>query len=78
MFAHDVAAFIKSIDAKHLVTVGEEGFYSRGPGVAANPQAGSATWPAEQGQDFVADHDAPDIDFLSFHLWVRCGSVTCV
>lgn len=33
-------------------------------------------WAAEEGQDFIADHSSPAIDFATIHAWVRC--VCCV
>lgn len=67
----EMAAYVKSIDPNHLLTVGEEGFY---PVTAAqkdsNPQ-GNASWAFDEGQHFYADHAFPAIDFMSMHLWVQ-------
>ena len=32
--------------------------------------AANATWPAGEGQDFIADHSSPNIDFATIHSWV--------
>ena len=31
-------------------------------------------WAAEEGQDFIADHSSPAIDFATIHAWVRRGA----
>jgi len=33
-------------------------------------RAGGSPWAAAEGQDFLADHASPDIDFATFHAWV--------
>ncbi len=67
------AAFVKKEDPNHLLTVGEDGFYGccKAP---ANPGVQWSEWAAEEGQDFIADHASPHIDFASFHGWVSGGS----
>jgi endo-1,4-beta-mannosidase len=63
----EMAKFVKSLDSKHLLSTGEEGFYtinSRGS-VEANPEL----WALTTGQDFIANHDIPEIDFAVAHLW---------
>ena len=65
----EMAAYVKSLDSNHLLTVGEEGFYSKTKAsLSANP-APEAGWAAEYDQDFVVDHSDPNIDFASFHGW---------
>lgn len=65
----EMAAYVKSLDTNHLLTVGEEGFYGPGqPGAYANPQ-GADAWAIGEGQDFVGDHTSADIDFAAIHLW---------
>ena len=74
----DLSAFVKKIDANHLVTIGSEGFFAsnatamedrsedRIPSLAdANP----ANWAAQTGQDFVANHLPDTVDFATLHLW---------
>ncbi len=67
------AAFVKQEDPNHLLTVGEDGFYGccKAP---ANPGVRWSEWAAEEGQNFIADHASPHIDFASFHGWgkLRC------
>lgn len=33
----------------------------------------AAEWAAEEGQDFIADHSSPAIDYAAIHAWVRSG-----
>jgi hypothetical protein len=37
---------------------------------AANPQ-GLSSWADTEGQNFVADHASPKIDFMAIHLWMN-------
>jgi mannan endo-1,4-beta-mannosidase len=50
----ETAAFIKTLDGNHLVTTGCEG---------------DTPWPAWNGLDFAANHDGPDIDYATIHIW---------
>ncbi|DBA99225.1 hypothetical protein WJX82_007713 [Trebouxia sp. C0006] len=60
-----MAAYVKSLDSKHLLTMGEEGFYPSGD----SDPSGNQTWAYNEGQDFLADHMSSDIDFAAFHHW---------
>eukprot|EP00775_Hariotina_reticulata_P002092 gene2092-2410_t len=68
------AAFVKSLDSSHPVTVGLEGFFGPStPGLmSANP------YNAQHGVDWVRDCSSTSIDFASIHMyvdqWCRCGS----
>lgn len=66
-----MAAYVKSLDPNHMVGVGEEGFYSTTPTrLGNNPGADTSPWAAAEGQDFIADHSSPDIDYAAFHSWI--------
>lgn len=68
-----MAAYVKSLDKNHLLTVGEEGFWSSTQSqLLDNPiyQPDGSNWATTQGQDFLADHSSPDIDFATFHCWI--------
>lgn len=64
----EMAAYVKSIDKRHLLTVGTEGFY--GPTspqgkVSVNP----GYWHSNYGSDFIRNANISDIDFASIHLY---------
>ena len=63
----EMAKYVKSLDANHLLSTGQEGFYAAGAkgGVDANPEL----WALTTGQSFVENHDVPEIDFAVAHLW---------
>ncbi len=59
-FATDIGSLIKSIDPRHLVTVGTQG--NGAPGVS--------------GTDFLSIYQLPTIDFAEVHDWASYGSDT--
>ncbi|GAB2242520.1 hypothetical protein Droror1_Dr00019295 [Drosera rotundifolia] len=61
-----MSAFVKSVDDKHLVTVGLEGFY--GPKSLKSSMNPSA-WVSTIGTDFIRDSQIPTIDFASVHIY---------
>lgn len=62
-----MASYIKSLDEKHLVTVGLEGFYgpARNDRLGANP----GSWAASLGSDFIQNSAIENIDFASVHAY---------
>lgn len=64
---NEMTAFIKSIDKKHLLTVGLEGFY--GPKSPKRLTVNPERWASELGSDFVRNSDSPYIDFASVHIY---------
>ncbi|CAL8463534.1 g3068 [Coccomyxa elongata] len=68
----EMAPYVKSLDPNHLLTLGEEGFYSTSTRkLSSNPGFDTgANWPAAEGQDFIADHASPSIDFTTIHSWI--------
>ncbi|KAK9917541.1 hypothetical protein WJX75_005540 [Coccomyxa subellipsoidea] len=76
-WVEEMAVYMKAIDPNHLVTIGEEGFYSTTCERAfLNPGAGkrrsgisSSPWAAQEGQDFLANHIVPSIDLITTHIW---------
>ena len=65
----EMAAYVKSIDKKHLLTVGTEGFYGpTSPQEKLNVNPG--IWKDNNyGSDFNRNAKIPDIDFASIHLY---------
>jgi len=62
----EMAAFVKALDENHLLTIGEEGFFPEGsPWHDDNPNS----WSSDSGQDFLRNHDIPEIDFTTLHIW---------
>lgn len=73
----EMAGYVKSLDSNHLLSVGEEGFYSTTQStVPVNPMYGEDGWAAQSGQDFVVDHSDSNIDYASFHGWPDLWSVS--
>ena len=76
-----MSKYLKKADPNHMITVGEEGFYTKGSsGEAVNPGTG---WASLTGQDFIANHASPAIDFAAAHIWpdnweVRTHLLECV
>eukprot|EP01025_Chloroclados_australasicus_P023458 TRINITY_DN2376_c0_g1_i8.p1 TRINITY_DN2376_c0_g1~~TRINITY_DN2376_c0_g1_i8.p1 ORF type:complete len:1394 (-),score=237.96 TRINITY_DN2376_c0_g1_i8:1244-5095(-) len=74
----EMSIHVKALDPNHMVTVGEEGFYSSTcHRVHANPGAGSrrtgigsSPWALQEGQDFIANHRSDAIDFATVHIWM--------
>lgn len=62
-WATDVSAFIKSIDHKHLLAPGDEGFY------CSDPTSSDFTVNCSQGVDSIALAKIPDMDVISYHLY---------
>lgn len=63
----EMAEFTKQVDPNHMVTVGEEGFFSR---ASCNRGANPAQWANTQSsQSFSKNHASPHIDFMGFHMW---------
>lgn len=67
-FLEDVTRYIRSIDTNHLVTVGEEGFYTSD---SDEKRYNPGTWAEGQGQDFLRDHSIPGISYASIHVWSK-------
>jgi len=65
-WADEMSAYIKSIDDKHLVSVGDEGFY-------CIPGATDWTENCGEGVDTIALAKLDNIDLMSFHLYQIFG-----
>lgn len=62
-----MAAFIKSLDQKHLLTVGLEGFY--GLKTTEKSSVNPGKWAASLGSDFIQNSAIENIDFASVHAY---------
>ncbi|ESQ48947.1 hypothetical protein EUTSA_v10020842mg [Eutrema salsugineum] len=63
----EMAPYVKSLDSKHLLSTGLEGFYgdsSPKKKASLNPVAANVL-----GTDFIANHNIDAIDFASFHAY---------
>ncbi|GMY25719.1 mannan endo-1,4-beta-mannosidase 6 isoform X1 [Fagus crenata] len=63
----EMAVYVKSIDPKHLVEIGLEGFY--GPSTPARVQFNPNTYAQQVGTDFVRNHQVLGVDFASVHIY---------
>ncbi|KAK9813329.1 hypothetical protein WJX73_000535 [Symbiochloris irregularis] len=62
-----MAAYVKSLDPNHLVSIGDEGFYTSGTAATnINPAGG---WAIQQGQDYQKFCQIANIDYCTLHLW---------
>ncbi|KAF9595864.1 hypothetical protein IFM89_005350 [Coptis chinensis] len=63
----EMAVHVKSIDQKHLLEIGLEGFY--GPSTSNRVQFNPNTYAQQVGTDFVRNHQALGVDFASVHIY---------
>ncbi len=59
-----MAAYVRSIDAKHLITIGSEGFYAAPSASNSNinlTQYNPQDWAKDMGQDFIANTNIPQV-----------------
>ncbi|KAG7600847.1 Mannan endo-1,4-beta-mannosidase 6 [Arabidopsis thaliana] len=63
----EMAVFVKSLDAKHLVEIGLEGFY--GPSAPARTRFNPNPYAAQVGTDFIRNNQVLGIDFASVHVY---------
>lgn len=60
--------YVKTIDKKHLLTIGLEGFYGPvSPEEKQNINPGK--WYSTLGSDFVRNSKVPYVDFASAHIY---------
>ncbi|KAK1360223.1 Mannan endo-1,4-beta-mannosidase [Heracleum sosnowskyi] len=60
----EMASYVKSVDKKHLLEIGLEGFYGE-----SAPEDKQFNLNIETGTDFVANNQIPGIDFATIHLY---------
>ncbi|KAL8715733.1 MAG: hypothetical protein Q9220_000400 [cf. Caloplaca sp. 1 TL-2023] len=66
-WAKNVSSHIKSLDSKHLVSLGDEGWFA--PSHPAPSGINSYGYGGAKGIDFDANLAIPDIDFGTFHMY---------
>lgn len=59
-----MASYVKSVDKKHLLEVGLEGFYRE-----SAPKDKQFNLNFKTGTDFVANNQIPGIDFATIHSY---------
>ncbi|TVU44310.1 hypothetical protein EJB05_03746, partial [Eragrostis curvula] len=64
-WVEEMAPYVKSIDAAHLVTAGLEGFYGDG----AHESKDLNPWSIYYGTNYIATHLAAGVDFATIHLY---------
>jgi mannan endo-1,4-beta-mannosidase len=62
----EMSTFIKKMDPNHLIAIGDEGFWNKGP---SYPNTYSNVWDGSSGTDFVRNAELPNIDLLGIHLY---------
>lgn len=62
-----MAIYAKSIDPKHLLEIGLEGFY--GPSTPNRLQFNPSRYAQLIGTDFVRNHQVLGVDFASVHIY---------
>lgn len=62
-----MAFHVKSIDPKHLVEIGLEGFY--GPSTLNKVQHNPNDYAQRVGTDFIRNHQVLGVDFASVHIY---------
>ncbi|KAG6643587.1 mannan endo-1,4-beta-mannosidase 6-like [Carya illinoinensis] len=63
----EMTAYVKSMDPKHLLEIGLEGFY--GPSTPDRVQFNPNTYAQQVGTDFIRNHQALGVDFASVHIY---------
>jgi mannan endo-1,4-beta-mannosidase len=64
-WASEISQYIKSLDAGHMVTLGDEGWLAPTDGYGD----GSYAYSAYEGVDFVKNLNIPTLDYGVFHLY---------
>ncbi|KAJ7977773.1 Mannan endo-1,4-beta-mannosidase [Quillaja saponaria] len=63
-WVREMAAHVESIDGKHLLEVGMEGFYGE-----TMPERKQYNPGYQVGTDFISNNQVPEIDFATIHLY---------
>ncbi|KAJ0781742.1 putative mannan endo-1,4-beta-mannosidase [Helianthus annuus] len=63
----EMAYYVKTVDPKHLVEIGLEGFY--GPSTPNKVPINPNTYCQQVGTDFIRNHQVLGVDFASVHIY---------
>ncbi|XP_042013771.1 mannan endo-1,4-beta-mannosidase 6 isoform X1 [Salvia splendens] len=63
----EMSVYVKSIDPKHLLQIGSEGFY--GESTPNKVQFNPNTYAQQVGTDFIRNHQVLGVDFASVHIY---------
>lgn len=63
----EMAVYVKSMDPKHLLEIGLEGFY--GPSTPEKFQFNPNTYAQQVGTDFIRNHLVLGVDFATVHIY---------
>lgn len=66
-----MASYVKSLDRKHMLEVGMEGFYSSrvNPNSVSSESANPASYVNQFGTDFIRHGQSSNIDFTTVHSY---------
>lgn len=68
----EMAAFVKSLDSNHLLSIGSEGFYGLSDQIRFFSGAelpNPSPWAKDMGQNFMSNSMVDNIDFATIHSW---------
>jgi len=65
----EMAGYVRSLDKNHMITVGEDGFYSSEFSDEQHLLMNPGEWANDQGQDFIENHKGKDISYAAIHIW---------
>lgn len=68
-WANATSAFIKSLDAAHLVTLGDEGWFADPDAPYVSDDYSSYAYDGSSGVDFLANLHIATLDYGTFHLY---------
>jgi len=63
-WVQEMASFVKSLDKKHLLEIGMEGFYGD-----SMPEKKQVNPGFQVGTDFISSHLVKEIDFATIHAY---------
>ncbi|PSR90352.1 glycoside hydrolase superfamily [Coniella lustricola] len=68
-WAEQTSRYIKSLDANHLVTLGDEGWFATPDAAYISGDDGTSAYDGSSGVDFMANLRISSLDYGTFHLY---------